>query len=86
MRHADVPVGGYSRVGEGSDLAAAAGPRLPRGMLTDSGDFQMVSLLKLAQIREEGVEFQSPADGSRMSLGDFTYRRLNDAAHDPVCD
>ena len=28
----------------------------------------MVSLLKLAEITEEGVNFQSPADGSRMLL------------------
>lgn len=40
----------------------------PRGMLTDSGGFQMVSLLHLADITEEGVEFQSPVDGSRMLL------------------
>ncbi|KAL6056297.1 Queuine tRNA-ribosyltransferase catalytic subunit 1 [Balamuthia mandrillaris] len=39
-----------------------------RGMLTDSGGFQMVSLLKLAEITEEGVTFQSPHDGSRMVL------------------
>ncbi|KPI86155.1 queuine tRNA-ribosyltransferase [Leptomonas seymouri] len=30
-----------------------------RNILTDSGGFQMVSLLKLAQITEEGVRFQS---------------------------
>lgn len=40
----------------------------PRAMLTDSGGFQMVSLLHLADITEEGVEFQSPVDGSRMLL------------------
>lgn len=40
----------------------------PRGMLTDSGGFQMVSLLHLADITEEGVTFQSPVDGSRMLL------------------
>ncbi|KIZ01392.1 queuine tRNA-ribosyltransferase [Monoraphidium neglectum] len=40
----------------------------PRGMLTDSGGFQMVSLLHLADITESGVEFQSPVDGSRMLL------------------
>lgn len=34
-----------------------------RGLLTDSGGFQMVSLLKLAHITEEGVNFQSPYDG-----------------------
>jgi tRNA-guanine family transglycosylase len=39
-----------------------------RAMLTDSGGFQMVSLLKLAEITEEGVTFQSPADGSQMLL------------------
>jgi len=39
-----------------------------RGILTDSGGFQMVSLLKLAEITEEGVKFQSPHDGSEMVL------------------
>jgi tRNA-guanine transglycosylase len=37
-------------------------------MLTDSGGFQMVSLLKLAEISEEGVTFQSPSDGTKMLL------------------
>eukprot|EP00271_Cylindrocystis_brebissonii_P018210 TRINITY_DN5061_c0_g1_i1.p1 TRINITY_DN5061_c0_g1~~TRINITY_DN5061_c0_g1_i1.p1 ORF type:complete len:478 (-),score=28.56 TRINITY_DN5061_c0_g1_i1:207-1640(-) len=40
----------------------------PRGLLTDSGGFQMVSLLHLADITEEGVTFQSPVDGQRMLL------------------
>ncbi|CAK0784293.1 hypothetical protein CVIRNUC_007497 [Coccomyxa viridis] len=40
----------------------------PRGMLTDSGGFQMVSLLHLAKITEEGVQFASPVDGSMMML------------------
>ncbi|KAL5011278.1 hypothetical protein ScPMuIL_009829 [Solemya velum] len=39
-----------------------------RSLLTDSGGFQMVSLLKLAEITEEGVKFQSPHDGSEMLL------------------
>lgn len=39
-----------------------------RALLTDSGGFQMVSLLKLAKITEEGVTFQSPRDGSEMLL------------------
>ncbi|VDI02118.1 queuine tRNA-ribosyltransferase [Mytilus galloprovincialis] len=39
-----------------------------RSLLTDSGGFQMVSLLKLAEITEEGVKFQSPHDGSEMML------------------
>ena len=39
-----------------------------RGMLTDSGGFQMVSLLKFAKITEEGVTFQSPYDGESVCL------------------
>ena len=35
----------------------------PRNLLTDSGGFQMVSLLELAEITEEGVTFKSPLDG-----------------------
>lgn len=37
-------------------------------MLTDSGGFQMVSLLKLARITEEGVRFQHPDDGRELLL------------------
>ena len=37
-------------------------------MLQDSGGFQMVSLLELAEITEEGVRFKSPHDGSMMML------------------
>merc|ERR1712100_250651 len=41
----------------------------PRNILTDSGGFQMVSLLKLAEITEGGVEFEDPKNpGSRMLL------------------
>ena len=36
--------------------------------MQDSGGFQMVSLLKLAEITEEGVKFQSPHDGQEMLL------------------
>lgn len=39
-----------------------------RNILTDSGGFQMVSLLQLAAITEQGVEFQSPNDGTKMML------------------
>lgn len=39
-----------------------------RALLTDSGGFQMVSLLKLAEITEEGVKFRSPYDGSEIML------------------
>ncbi|KAJ1521402.1 hypothetical protein ONE63_003076 [Megalurothrips usitatus] len=40
----------------------------PRALLTDSGGFQMVSLLELAEITEEGVKFKSPYDGSECML------------------
>ncbi|KAF6002727.1 Queuine tRNA-ribosyltransferase catalytic subunit 1 [Cyanidiococcus yangmingshanensis] len=40
----------------------------PRNVLTDSGGFQMVSLLQLATISEEGVHFQSPVDGAQVLL------------------
>lgn len=40
----------------------------PRNLLTDSGGFQMVSLLKLARITEEGVRFQHPDDGRELLL------------------
>ncbi|BET02334.1 TATA-box-Hypothetical protein protein [Nesidiocoris tenuis] len=36
-----------------------------RALLTDSGGFQMVSLLKFAEIVEEGVTFESPYDSSK---------------------
>ncbi|KAK5689331.1 hypothetical protein LTR17_026330 [Elasticomyces elasticus] len=40
----------------------------PHNILTDSGGFQMVSLLELAQVTEEGVRFLSPHDGTPMLL------------------
>ncbi|PSK34123.1 hypothetical protein B9Z65_8449 [Elsinoe australis] len=40
----------------------------PHNILTDSGGFQMVSLLKLATVTEAGVRFLSPHDGSPMLL------------------
>jgi len=57
----------------GADLIAEMGGlhqfmRWKRNLLTDSGGFQMVSLLALAEIKEEGVLFQSPVDGSTMML------------------
>ena len=39
-----------------------------RALLTDSGGFQMVSLLELAEITEEGVKFKSPYDDSECML------------------
>ena len=38
-------------------------------VLTDSGGFQVFSLGELRKIREEGVHFRSPIDGSRIFLG-----------------
>ena len=38
------------------------------GLLTDSGGFQMVSLMDLSQVTEEGVFFNSPWDNTRMLL------------------
>jgi queuine tRNA-ribosyltransferase len=38
------------------------------GLLTDSGGFQMVSLLDLSEVTEEGVFFNSPFDNTRMLL------------------
>ena len=57
----------------GGDLLASLGGlhafmAWPRPILTDSGGFQMVSLLRLAQITEEGVTFSSPVDGAKMLL------------------
>ncbi|ORY63135.1 queuine tRNA-ribosyltransferase [Pseudomassariella vexata] len=53
-------------------LAAVGGAHKLQGwnynILTDSGGFQMVSLLKLANITEEGVRFLSPHDGTPMLL------------------
>src|SRR5215831_1045896 len=37
-------------------------------ILTDSGGFQVMSLSPLRKIREEGVEFRSHLDGSKMML------------------
>ena len=37
-------------------------------MLTDSGGFQVFSLGKLRKIKEEGVYFQNPIDGSKLFL------------------
>ena len=40
-----------------------------RPILTDSGGFQVFSLAKLRSITEEGVEFQSHIDGSKIFMG-----------------
>jgi queuine tRNA-ribosyltransferase len=38
-------------------------------ILTDSGGFQVFSLGAMRKIREEGVDFRSPIDGSRIFMG-----------------
>lgn len=49
----------------------------PRNLLTDSGGFQMVSLLDLAEITEEGVKFKSPYDGISLKIVDcLMYRKF----------
>jgi tRNA-guanine family transglycosylase len=65
-------------------------------LLTDSGGFQMVSLLKLALVTEEGVQFESPHDGSTMVLtpehsmhlqhqiGSDIMMQLDDVVHSSV--
>eukprot|EP01006_Ploeotia_vitrea_P023566 TRINITY_DN56093_c0_g1_i1.p1 TRINITY_DN56093_c0_g1~~TRINITY_DN56093_c0_g1_i1.p1 ORF type:complete len:391 (+),score=8.02 TRINITY_DN56093_c0_g1_i1:31-1203(+) len=65
----------------------------PHSILTDSGGFQMVSLLKLATITEEGVEFLSSHDGSKImmtpeesirlqnSIGSDIMMQLDDVVH-----
>lgn len=58
---------------QGTDLMKKAGGlhnfmNWPHCLLTDSGGFQMVSLLELAEITEEGVKFKSPYDGSECML------------------
>ncbi|XP_077202230.1 queuine tRNA-ribosyltransferase catalytic subunit 1 [Paroedura picta] len=42
--------------------------RWPWNLLTDSGGFQMVSLVKLSEVTEEGVLFRSPYDGKEILL------------------
>ncbi|XP_016307146.1 queuine tRNA-ribosyltransferase [Sinocyclocheilus anshuiensis] len=39
-----------------------------RNLLTDSGGFQMVSLVELSEVTEEGVKFCSPYDGKEILL------------------
>jgi queuine tRNA-ribosyltransferase len=45
-------------------------------ILTDSGGFQVFSLAKLRDIREEGVAFQSHLDGARHFLGPKEVMRI----------
>lgn len=50
-----------------------------RSILTDSGGFQMVSLVKLSQTSEDGVAFRSPRDGSELLLTPERSIRIQEA-------
>jgi queuine tRNA-ribosyltransferase len=57
----------------GEDIVQKAGGlhkfiNYDRGMLTDSGGFQVFSLAKIRDIKEEGVYFKSHIDGSKLFL------------------
>ena len=39
-----------------------------KALLTDSGGFQMVSLVELSEVCEDGVKFHSPYDGKEIML------------------
>ena len=39
-----------------------------KALLTDSGGFQMVSLVELSEVCEDGVKFRSPYDGKEIML------------------
>nr|XP_054509640.1 queuine tRNA-ribosyltransferase catalytic subunit 1 isoform X4 [Agelaius phoeniceus] len=57
----------------GSELVRRAGGLhgfmdWPHNLLTDSGGFQMVSLLELSEVSEEGVRFQPPHGGDQILL------------------
>jgi queuine tRNA-ribosyltransferase len=57
----------------GTDVVAAHGDlhgfmHWERPILTDSGGFQVFSLERMRKITEQGVEFQSPVDGSPVFL------------------
>jgi len=47
-----------------------------RNLLTDSGGFQMVSLLKLAEVTEEGVKFAHPDTGDALMLSPEESMRI----------
>lgn len=48
----------------------------PRPILTDSGGFQVFSLESLRTVREEGVEFRSHHDGSRLHFTPESVMRI----------
>ncbi|KAL0223121.1 hypothetical protein P9112_002511 [Eukaryota sp. TZLM1-RC] len=56
-----------------------------RNILTDSGGFQMVSLLQLSKLSEEGVQFQSPVDNSVSLLTPEESIRTQHAIGSDIC-
>lgn len=70
---------GEERMRRLGGLHKLMGLRPGRCLLTDSGGFQMVSLLHLAEITEKGVEFRSPMDGSKMLLTPERSMRIQNA-------
>ncbi|KAM0789649.1 hypothetical protein ACM66B_000451 [Microbotryomycetes sp. NB124-2] len=57
----------------GTDILDAVGgahemQKWPKNLLTDSGGFQMVSLVKLSKVTEQGVLFANPYDPNSQSL------------------
>ncbi|MBK9294468.1 MAG: tRNA guanosine(34) transglycosylase Tgt [Oligoflexia bacterium] len=48
----------------------------PKGILTDSGGYQVFSLSKIRKLTEEGVEFQSHYDGSKCFLSPETSMQI----------
>jgi len=67
----------------GNDVSASGGGlhefmNWKGGILTDSGGFQMVSLLKLAEITEEGVTFENPFENNVKSDDNKDYSNEHD--------
>ena len=68
----------------GEDIVKEAGGlhhfmNWPRGILTDSGGFQVFSLSTLRKISEEGVEFRSHISGEKLFLGPEDSIRVQNA-------
>ncbi|XP_041340251.1 queuine tRNA-ribosyltransferase catalytic subunit 1-like [Pyrgilauda ruficollis] len=58
----------------------------PHNLLTDSGGFQMVSLLELSQVSEEGVRFRPPHGGEEILLSPERSMEIQNAlaSSDPL--
>ncbi|MFT4197075.1 MAG: tRNA guanosine(34) transglycosylase Tgt [Pseudoxanthomonas sp.] len=73
---------GLQVIGEHGGLHGFA--RWQRPILTDSGGFQVFSLAHRRKIREEGVTFASPVDGSKVFLGPEESMRIQRALDSDV--